>query len=263
MDRLTVADGVVVQGPPGTGKTHTIANIISHYLAHGKRVLVTSRGEAALKVIREQLPEGIRDLVVTRFIDEREGAKQLEGSIRKIQDEVNSTTEGSLRNDIKRLKGTIEDLHRTMETQEEKLHEIAVKNSTPVESDTEGRTPIEIARDVATHAQNTGVIPDSLGMEARFEPKFSAGDLKALGEARERLGAGLRDMGTSVPARASLPSVEEIKELHADIYVAQDRMKQQAVEHTLTMKEGLTPSAKRVKNLLEIAQRKIEAWEVV
>ena len=25
-------DGVVVQGPPGTGKTHTIANIISHYL---------------------------------------------------------------------------------------------------------------------------------------------------------------------------------------------------------------------------------------
>ena len=39
---LEVHDGVVVQGPPGTGKTHTIANVISHYLANGKRVLVTS-----------------------------------------------------------------------------------------------------------------------------------------------------------------------------------------------------------------------------
>ena len=41
--RLDEADGVVVQGPPGTGKTHTIANIICHYLATGRRVLVTSK----------------------------------------------------------------------------------------------------------------------------------------------------------------------------------------------------------------------------
>ena len=29
---------VVVQGPPGTGKTHTIANLVTDLLAHGKRV---------------------------------------------------------------------------------------------------------------------------------------------------------------------------------------------------------------------------------
>lgn len=44
IDRLENAAGVVVQGPPGTGKTHTIANVICHYLAEGKRVLVTSKG---------------------------------------------------------------------------------------------------------------------------------------------------------------------------------------------------------------------------
>lgn len=27
---------VVVQGPPGTGKTHTIANLLGHFLAEGK-----------------------------------------------------------------------------------------------------------------------------------------------------------------------------------------------------------------------------------
>ena len=53
--RLEVNDGVVVQGPPGTGKTHTISNIICHYLALGRRVLVVSHGEAALSVM-----EGLR-----------------------------------------------------------------------------------------------------------------------------------------------------------------------------------------------------------
>ena len=56
--RLSRADGLVVQGPPGTGKTHTIANLICHAMATGQRVLVVSRGEAALAVLKEQLPAG-------------------------------------------------------------------------------------------------------------------------------------------------------------------------------------------------------------
>ena len=48
--------GVVVQGPPGSGKTHTIANIICHYLAQGKRILVTAKAEAPLSVIRSHIP---------------------------------------------------------------------------------------------------------------------------------------------------------------------------------------------------------------
>jgi DNA replication protein DnaC len=53
---LDVSDGVVAQGPPGTGKTHTIANVICHYLAQGKRVLVTSMKDPALGVLQAQLP---------------------------------------------------------------------------------------------------------------------------------------------------------------------------------------------------------------
>jgi len=51
--RLSREDGVVVQGPPGTCKTHTIANIICHYMATGRRVLVVSHGESALSVLRD------------------------------------------------------------------------------------------------------------------------------------------------------------------------------------------------------------------
>ena len=52
--RLSEHRGVTVQGPPGTGKTHTIANLVSHLVGHGKRVLVTSQKEQALSVLRER-----------------------------------------------------------------------------------------------------------------------------------------------------------------------------------------------------------------
>ena len=41
---------VVVQGPPGTGKTHTIANLLGHFLAEGKNVLITSQTRKSLEV---------------------------------------------------------------------------------------------------------------------------------------------------------------------------------------------------------------------
>jgi hypothetical protein len=75
VQKLEHGDGVVVQGPPGTGKTHTIANIISHYLAAGKRVLVCSKGETALTEVIGKLPESIRPLAVGLLANEREGAE--------------------------------------------------------------------------------------------------------------------------------------------------------------------------------------------
>jgi hypothetical protein len=62
--RLAKADGLVVQGPPGTGKTHTIANLICHAMATGQRLLVVSRGEAALAVLKEQLPAEVQPLAI-------------------------------------------------------------------------------------------------------------------------------------------------------------------------------------------------------
>jgi hypothetical protein len=52
--------GVLVQGPPGTGKSHTIANLVCHLLATGKRVLITAETGRALKVLKSKLPKGHR-----------------------------------------------------------------------------------------------------------------------------------------------------------------------------------------------------------
>jgi very-short-patch-repair endonuclease len=57
--------GVLVQGPPGTGKSHTIANLICHLLASGKRILITAETSRALQVLKAKIPAEIQPLCVS------------------------------------------------------------------------------------------------------------------------------------------------------------------------------------------------------
>ena len=109
-------NAVLVQGPPGTGKTHTIANLMGHFLSQGKNVLVTSQTKKALSVVKEKLVPELQDLCVTLLEDNNKDVnKSIDGitefmanhnvyevkknidyylSIRKkIMDDINSTRE--------------------------------------------------------------------------------------------------------------------------------------------------------------------------
>ncbi|WSW78940.1 AAA domain-containing protein [Streptomyces sp. NBC_00996] len=86
-ERLRANRLVVVQGPPGTGKTHTIANLVTDLLAQGKRVLITSHTPRALRVLRDKLPESVRDLCVSRTEDGAAAQRELEASVQKILSE--------------------------------------------------------------------------------------------------------------------------------------------------------------------------------
>ncbi|MBU1665233.1 MAG: AAA family ATPase, partial [Gammaproteobacteria bacterium] len=82
--RLSKRDGVLVQGPPGTGKTHTIANLIGSLLADGKTVLVTSHTTKALRVLRQQVADPLRDLCVSVLDSDLAGKKDLESAVRSL-----------------------------------------------------------------------------------------------------------------------------------------------------------------------------------
>jgi superfamily I DNA and/or RNA helicase/very-short-patch-repair endonuclease len=83
-ERLNTNYGVVVKGPPGTGKSHTIANLISRFLAEGKSVLVTSQTGKALEVLRDKLPENIRSLAVSQLSQSAKQDDVLQQSITEI-----------------------------------------------------------------------------------------------------------------------------------------------------------------------------------
>lgn len=48
---------LVIHGPPGTGKSQTIANLISTFIADGKRILFVAEKTAALDVVKRRLDE--------------------------------------------------------------------------------------------------------------------------------------------------------------------------------------------------------------
>ena len=84
VSRIANQRGILVQGPPGTGKSHTIANIICHLLAQGKRVLVTSQTPRALKVLKKKMPKEIRNLCVTLLGNDQFARQELHDSVSGI-----------------------------------------------------------------------------------------------------------------------------------------------------------------------------------
>ncbi|RJQ46748.1 MAG: DUF559 domain-containing protein [Nitrospiraceae bacterium] len=86
---LASNQGILVQGPPGTGKSHTIANLICHLLATGKRVLITSQTPRALKVLSKKVPGDILPLCVSVLGNDISSLQNLEFSVRTITENYN------------------------------------------------------------------------------------------------------------------------------------------------------------------------------
>lgn len=104
--RIAESFGVVVQGPPGTGKSHTIVNLICHLLANGKRVLVTSQNNKALKVLSQKIPQEIKPLCINIIGNDVEALKEIDYSIRKITESLALNVE-KLNNDREALEGEL------------------------------------------------------------------------------------------------------------------------------------------------------------
>ena len=79
---------VLVQGPPGTGKSHTIANLICHLLANGKKVLITAHTKRALEVLKDKLPPEFQDLAVNLLSGDSSSFQDLQSSVNAINDEL-------------------------------------------------------------------------------------------------------------------------------------------------------------------------------
>src|ERR1700730_2093163 len=256
--RLEKSDGLVVQGPPGTGKTHTIANIISHMLATGRRVLVVSHGETALSVIRERLPEGVRDLAISVTTSEREGLKQVEKAIELMLGIVNKIdmNRGQQLTLIRDLEANIVANRKRLIQIDERLAAIATQHLSPVPGSAE--QPYEAAKRIIEERPRFAWFTDRPGRPFT-ETGISGAEVGALASARKTAASDLKYLGKDLPSPANLPNPETVRAWHQDLIAALTLTEGNSVSEPLTRRiiatVGLEKAADLAAGLLRLSNR--------
>lgn len=256
IERLEHASGVVVQGPPGTGKTHTIANVICHYLAEGKRVLVTCKGESALAVLRNQLPTPVQALTVSLLTSEREGLRQLEQSISKITSEITSLDKAEVRREIERSRRSIDDLHERIGEIDRELGDWAKRNINPAPVALDGLRPAALAQHVLDLEKVYSWFPDRLDGRSEHEIKICNTEVSRLREARRMVGKDIIYVCSTLPEPQILPSRAQIGDLHRsllDLDSINDVIDEQRVPRFRSIENEHLSAASRVREILVAA----------
>ena len=217
VQKLYANDGVVVQGPPGTGKTHTIANVICHYLAQGKRVLVTAKGESALAVLQEKLPERIRPLSVALLSDERDGMKQFEHAIQTIASTVASINPTRAEANIAVAEEKLNQLHAKISHVDRTVAAYAGKHMRNYKFQGTDVSPEGMAKLVLDQAEEHQWFDDEPPDSPAGNLPFNDDDINALRRSRMRVGDDIGYVGSSLPSPDVFPAWSDLLGLHRDL----------------------------------------------
>ena len=182
--QLAKARGVTVQGPPGTGKSHAIANLVSHLVAQGKRVLVTAQNEQALTVLRDKIPEELRDLSLAIVGSSTLAIEQLRGSVQSLQDSIWALDIDRALARVKALGGEIDAL-RTTQARLDAALVGALRSEQELHDLPHGPAPAaDVAKWLASDRQ-LDIIPDAVPADA--ELPLSPDGLAELAKLAEKL----------------------------------------------------------------------------
>lgn len=214
VEQLERSNGVAVQGPPGTGKTHTIANIVCHYLATGRKVLVTAKGEQALEVLQSKIPKEVQPLTVALLSGDREGMRQFQSSIEAIIHNVSQLNPEVVREQIRTCHSAIDRAHMELSTIDRRVDEIAHSQLSDVAVDGIAMRAQKMAELVLSGAQKHAWFDDELSLDAAHAPPLNGAEAAQLRDARRRLGKDLVYASSRVPSSAALLPAADVGRLH-------------------------------------------------
>ncbi|MEM0935218.1 MAG: AAA domain-containing protein [Pseudomonadota bacterium] len=202
---------VGVSGPPGTGKSHSIANIISHQMAMGKRVLVTARTPEAIAAVREKLPEVLQPLVIASVGTDRESAQQLQEAVSELSREVVGLDTDEALARKAHLERQIVECDRLAEKADDALAEIARANLAQLTWDGADHTPMELVDILADSAEAHDWFTDRPG---KAPPAQLDELLDRLRTTMPALTADIVYAGANLPKPDDLPTTAEIIAAH-------------------------------------------------
>ena len=218
--RLERYNAVLVQGPPGTGKTHTIANLMGHFMAQGKSVLVTSHTQKALTVLKEKIVSGLQDLCVS----------VLDDSNADMEKSIDGITEYMSRHNSLELKRKADDLElrrkrviRELAAIRKKMFAIINRECNCIVYNGESISPSSAAAFVQQHADTLSYIP---GFVHLYEPlPLSFSELAELYRSNEFISLqDEKELNSEIPNPATLLSPEEFERECAALHAAKNSL---------------------------------------
>ncbi|MDE0783267.1 MAG: AAA domain-containing protein [Planktomarina sp.] len=222
LDLLDKSDAVAVQGPPGTGKSHTIANIVAHYMATGRRVLISAKTPAALAGVRSKLPETLSKLTISILDTDGAGKKQVEEAISFISSRVQSLNINDAKKQIGEIENEISAKKDRIAVIENSLFKHAEYQLTKVQHKDDFFTPAELVKQIKDEPERDhSWFPDELQLTTDYAPKFSDEDIRELFELRKSLGEYIIYVGQLLPLPSALPDIPTVKQLHESLQQSQ------------------------------------------
>ncbi len=259
--RLAEHRGVTVQGPPGTGKTHTIANLVSHLIGHGKRVLVASQKEQALTVLRDKIPESIRDLSVAVLGSSSTSLTQLDQSVQAIYENAVGLDRERASVEIGRLQSRLDQTRRDVGELRGRLETSIARERDTYVASSQSRSPSELAQWLSSTEAELGFIPDRIATTVSCPlTEHELSDLYSLASALEP--ADCSEARLDLPDQGRLPSGRDLAILSAELRDLRDQLadagelmenrelfRQLGVQGVNTLTETLERAASQLEHL--------------
>lgn len=234
--RIEKKNVVLVQGPPGTGKTHTIANLLGHFLAQGKSVLVTSYTQKALRVLKEQVVQGLQNLCVSVLDDSK---MDIEYSVDGITEYISKATYSEMERDIYSLERERNEVMHRLADVRRTIFSILHKEYASIIYNGEGFTPSYVAKFVSAHVDDLSYIPGKVSLNKplpltveQLMELYRSNAIVSVNDEEELL--------TNLPNPDELLSPTDFERVCAELSSMKSRLQQLKENERWTVKENIT-----------------------
>ena len=224
--KLQTTSGILVQGPPGTGKSHTIANLICHLLATGKRVLVTAKTPRALQVLHDKLPPEVQPLCISLLGNSIDEQRSLEESVSGILSKQDNWKDYIADKEIESLTASIDALRKEKSETDYYIRTICEKETfehTLVTGNYRG-TAAKIAIRLQKEATDFNWFQDRIKYE--MEMPFSSDNfMKLYSELSLCNQENIPELGMAIPSlEKDLPPIEIFQDLMQKFSYLKERL---------------------------------------
>lgn len=179
IDASTKSQDFVLEGPPGTGKSETIANIICHNLAKGKKVLFVAEKMAALNVVYSRLHKIGLDHLCLELHSNKANKRAILEQLKKSWITRETTSSSEWNNNADKLFN----IRKNLNAYVNELHQESPLGITPRQA-------------ISRHVRYKDITKVDLGWGHSYEssPVGSKDDLDDLYETAKKLGLAFSDI---------------------------------------------------------------------